>query len=174
MSDRWSKQQRFEQLYRDTYPKVAAYCRRRLPADESDDAVAEIYAVAWRKADQFLGADSPLAWLYGVGFRVISSRYRSKKRRRLLTARLAREPERGSIDAGTSVATDDEVARAFAALVALSPKDQELIRLAVFEELSYEEIAEATGTSFGSVRSALFRARKRLQEAQDAEEGDRG
>lgn len=173
MPDRGHREQRFEDLYRSTYPKVLAYCRRRLPADECDDATAEIYAVAWRKSDQFLGAESPLAWLYGVGFRIISGRYRATRRRRRLAALVGSETERGSIDAGATVVGADEVKRAFDALASLSPKDRELIRLAAFEELPYEEIAETTGTSLGSVRSALFRARKRLLEAHNAGEGDR-
>jgi RNA polymerase sigma factor (sigma-70 family) len=166
------EQHRFEALYRATYPDVFAYCRRRLPASDVSDTIADIYAVAWRKRDDFIGADSPLAWLYGVGFRVISSRYRSTKRRRRLSRRLATEPVASRPGVETIVAADAEVARAFDALAGLSAKDRELIRLAAFEELSYDQIATVMGLSRNAVRSSLFRARERLREAWESGKGD--
>lgn len=163
MSDRWSDDESFEDLYRSTYPNVVAYCRRRLSGDQADEAVADIYAIAWRKRSHFLTAEAPLAWLYGVGFRVVSSQYRANKRKRLLTERLKREPPHKNPGTEASVTTDDDLARALAALDQLSIRDQELIRLAAFEELTYREIAAVTGRSVASVRTALSRARERLR-----------
>lgn len=172
MSVRWSDRGRFEELYRSTYPNVVAYCRRRLPLDECDDAVTEIYTVAWEKQDQFLYAEAPLAWLYAVGFRIVSGRYRATKRRRLLGDRLGREPQRRPATPEASVITDEGVQRVFDALADLKPRDQELLRLWVFEELSYDEIATVTGSSRASVRSALYHIRQRLRQRRDSQERD--
>lgn len=167
MSDRWSDYESFEDLYRSTYPNVVAYCRRRLPSDQADEAAADIFSIAWRKRSTFLTAEAPLAWLYGVGFRVVSSQYRANKRRRLLAERLKREPAHKGPSTEVSVTTDDDLSRALAALDQLSIGDQELIRLAAFEELTYREIATVTGRSIPSVRTALSRARKRLRSVAD-------
>jgi RNA polymerase sigma-70 factor (ECF subfamily) len=51
------------------------------------------------------------------------------------------------------------------ALSTLSDKHREVITLRELEQMSYEEIAEATGAHLGTVMSRLHHARKKLQEA---------
>ena len=64
------------------------------------------------------------------------------------------------------LATDARsLASGTARLVAELPEgEREVLLLAVFEELSYEEIATALGIPIGTVRSRLNRARGRLRE----------
>jgi RNA polymerase sigma-70 factor (ECF subfamily) len=50
----------------------------------------------------------------------------------------------------------------------LPPFDRELIRLAAFDELSYEEMAIVLGCRTSHVRTRLHRARERLRRMQDA------
>ncbi|MEN8234188.1 MAG: sigma-70 family RNA polymerase sigma factor [Actinomycetota bacterium] len=167
VTGRWSDRRRFEAMYHSTYPHIAAYCRRRLPIDDVDDTVAEIYTIAWNKRDQFLAADSPLAWLHSVGYRVVSARYRSTKRDRSLREKLSHESRRQPDTPEARAVLDDEVERALALLYELAPRDQELIRLLAFEERSYDEIAAITGLPRSTVRSSLFRIRKRVRPFQD-------
>ncbi|HEY6761352.1 MAG TPA: sigma-70 region 4 domain-containing protein, partial [Baekduia sp.] len=47
---------------------------------------------------------------------------------------------------------------------ALRPEEREALLLHAWGELSYEEIAAATGARVGTVRSRLHRARARLRE----------
>jgi RNA polymerase sigma-70 factor (ECF subfamily) len=47
----------------------------------------------------------------------------------------------------------------------LSPDQRAVFVLRTFEELSYQEIAEALGLSMGTVMSRLSRARERLRQA---------
>jgi len=39
-----------EEAFRCNYADVVAFCRRRLPSAEVDDAVAEVFAILWRRA----------------------------------------------------------------------------------------------------------------------------
>lgn len=122
--------------------------------------------MAWQKLDQARAADSTIAWLYGVAYRVLSNQRRSSSRGERLRARLRDQPSPDiRTDPADVVAVDSEVASAFAALNQLSNRDRELVRLAAFEELGYSEIATVTGMRVGAVRSGLYRARKRLEEA---------
>lgn len=172
VTDRGGWEERFAEAYRSTYPALVAYCRRRLTSDRVDDAVADIYTVAWDKRDQFLGADTPLAWLYGVGFRVVSSEYRRARRHRLLGRRLSHHETPRFVQPPDAQAADaDEIERAFQAMATLRVEDQELIALAAFEDLSYRQIAEVTGRSESSARSALHRARQRLRDAHEQSGG---
>jgi RNA polymerase sigma-70 factor (ECF subfamily) len=49
------------------------------------------------------------------------------------------------------------------AILALPPPDRAVIELRHFQALSYQEIASVTGASVSSVKSRLFRVRRRLQ-----------
>jgi RNA polymerase sigma-70 factor (ECF subfamily) len=51
-----------------------------------------------------------------------------------------------------------------AALGALRPNEQEILRLAVWEELSQADIAIALGISVGAVRQRFYAAKKKLAE----------
>lgn len=157
--------QRFEEVYRATYPLVTSYCRRRLQEDDASEAVSRIFTVAWQKRSQLLQASEPLAWLYRVSFNTISSMYRSKKSLRRRVENLAREQRTHVPGADEMIGLEDDLSRALEAVATLSPGDQEVIRLAAFEELSYAEIGEVLGISAGAARSKLYRARKELRTA---------
>ncbi len=153
---------RFRQIYESYYGAVSAYARRRLPdGDLAQDAVSETFLVAWRRlADVPAGADT-LPWLYGVARRVIANQRRGNLRRVELSSRLAREWLPSSdVDAG--VLFDDERRTVLSALLRLRPGDQEILRLAVWEELSHREIGLVVGCSEAAVAVRMHRARNRL------------
>ncbi len=153
MSESWSDEQRFEELYRATYPDIVAYCRRRLTPDAVDDVVAAIFLVAWRRLDDVLEADSSLAWLYGVAYKTVGNHIRGRKRLRALSDKTLRQPPARIVSTEQAVELSDGLNRALAALDSLSPGDQEIIRLAAFENLSLDQIVQVTGGAPTSVRS---------------------
>jgi len=165
----------FERLYADTYRKVLAYARRRTrsPSD-ADDVVAATFLVAWRRIDEAVGAEHPLAWLYGVAYRVLANQRRSARRKARLSSRVAEATEGLEADIAPAVAESHEaLRRVFAAMETLPAADREVLRLAAFEELSHAEIAQVIGVRPGLVRSRLYRARRRLQDAYEQLGGKR-
>jgi hypothetical protein len=69
----------FEDLYRITYPRVLAYARSMASREDADDAVAEAYAIAWRKQRE-IPRGAELGWLIGVTRRVLANTRRSGRR----------------------------------------------------------------------------------------------
>mgnify|MGYP001826200869 FL=1 len=55
------------------------------------------------------------------------------------------------------------------AILALPPVDRAVIELRHYQALSYEEIASVLDTSLGSVKSRLFRARRKLRDVLQAQ-----
>lgn len=172
MADNRSDEQLFEELYRATYLEIVAYCRRRITPDAVDDVVAATYLVAWRKLDDVLDADSSLAWLYGAAYKTIGNHIRSRRRLIALRDRTRRQAAPRAISTELSFEISDELRLTLTCLESLSPEDQEIIRLAAFEGLSHEEIAQALGGTAASARSRLHRARKRLRVTFDIESGE--
>jgi RNA polymerase sigma-70 factor (ECF subfamily) len=153
---------RFGHIYESYYGAVSAYARRRLTdGDLAQDAVSETFLVAWRRLDDVPAGSDALPWLYGVARRVIANQRRGNLRRGELSSRLAREPTLNrEVDAG--VLFDDERRTVLSALDRLRPGEQEILRLAVWEELSHREIGLVVGCSEATVAVRLHRARGRL------------
>lgn len=42
----------FEALFRATYPRVLSYARAMADGHDADDAVGEVYAIAWRHQER--------------------------------------------------------------------------------------------------------------------------
>ena len=153
---------RFQAVYEAHYPAVVAYVRRRTSvAADAQDAVAETFTTAWRRVSEVPDGDAARAWLYGVARRVLANQRRGDRRRAGLSLRL-RGQGAGTVDVEETAFAADDRRTVLAALARLREADQELLRLAVWEELSHRDIAAVVGCSESSVAVRLHRARSRL------------
>jgi len=152
----------FESLFRRYHRQILAYCIRRLPPDDAEDAAAEVFAVAWRKLDQVPPGESALAWLYAVAHRVLSNQWRSGRRRRQLVERLGGLRQARPETPDTQAVRSDEHQMLVDALGRLRWSDQEILRLATWEKLPYSAIGELLGIREAAVGQRIFRARKLL------------
>ena len=142
----------FERLYREHCSAVRAYVRRRQTGDEVDEALAEVWLVAWRRR-RVMPAE-PLPWLYGTARRVLANQRRGRTRRLALAARLTPAvPEPPAL-------ADGELG---AALARLGPADREALLLTAWEGLDATAAAQVMGCSVPAFQSRLRRARQRLQ-----------
>lgn len=133
--------------------------------DAADDIAQEVFAIVWAKADTFKGHARFSTWLYRI---VVNEclQFRRKRRRRPATLSLdALDPDNPPVELQTP--PDHERAERTAAVrraVAELPDRQRIaLVLSHFEGRSYQEIAEAMGTSVGSVESLIFRAKESLR-----------
>jgi RNA polymerase sigma factor (sigma-70 family) len=141
---------------------VLAYAlRRTTDVQDGADVLAETFLVAWRRLDDVPRGDAARLWCYGVARRVLANQQRSERRRERLAERLRRELPA----ALESVSTPAETNAVRTALAQLGPEDQELLRLAGWEELTPGEIAVVLRISSVAARSRLHRARNRLRAA---------
>lgn len=156
----------FDELHAATFRQVVAYCRRRAATPEdADDAVAEVYVVAWRNLHKVRSADVPIAWLYGVARRVLANQRRARSRSLRLIERLSLERwQKRSVSPADLVASYEGSDAILLALAQLSPMDQELIRLSSLESLSNAEIAIVLDLRPDRVRDRHYSARKRLKQ----------
>ena len=150
----------FEELYRATYPRVLAYARSMSSREDADDAVAETYAIAWRRQRE-IPRSAELGWLLGVTRRVLANTRRSRRRAGTLHALLDLQPRNPGPDPAESV-EDGELR---AALLLLSPLDREAVVLTAWFELSSADAAEALGITPAAFRMRAARARRRLRAA---------
>ena len=152
----------YRRVYDACYPQVLAYLVRRVGSQDAADLAAEVFTVAWRRIDDVPSGDGALPWLYGVAYRVVSHHWRTRGRRRRLFRRLGSLAEASTPNPEIAVVRRREYELVLHAASKLRPKDQEVLRLAVWEELSHDQIAELLGASVPAVRQRFHRAKRAL------------
>jgi len=168
---------RFDALFEGHRFDVASYCSWRTASRfDAEDAVAEVFLVAWRRIESVPSGDAARAWLYATARRVIANQRRSRRRRDALEDRLMHERvldasptaaarSRSSATAATTTAEDATV---HAALTRLSDRDREVLLLVEWEGLRPAELATVLGCREVTARGRLHRARRRFRDAFEA------
>lgn len=157
-----SHDETFKRLYQTHRQAIWSYCLRRVPRAEVEDAVAEVFAVAWRRRDTAPSGDETLLWLYGVARNVVRNVTRSQIRRRRLDLKVVSLGVTNEGPADIPVVRNAEEQELLQHVANLDDDEQELLRLRLWEELPIADIARTVGRSPRSVESKLARIRKKL------------
>lgn len=149
----------FDVLFREHVAGVASYCRWRSgsPVD-AQDAVGEVFLIAWRRLEELPEGEAVRPWLYATARRVMANQARADARRSRLRDRLR-------ADQAPASDSDPPTERVRDALAALGPRDREVLLLAEWEGLTPAEIAVVLQSPAVSIRSRLHRARRRFRAA---------
>ena len=156
-------EERFRALYDLHHRAVLAYFLRRTDSDSAYEGTEDVYLVAWRKLEVIPDGDDALAWLYGVARRVLLNQRRSSARRVRLTHRLRGVQPPTPDEVEPQVIRHFEQQEVISAMAGLSTSDQEVIRLAYWEDLPHAQISDILGCSVGAVDVRLHRAVRRLE-----------
>lgn len=163
-----SDPERFAVLVRRHSPAVGRYVTRRIGQERAEDVVAETFLVAFRKRADYRdqGRDC-LPWLYGIATRLMHRERRNEVRQLRLLAASGADPVTAPFtDRVEDAVTARGVKQRLAAAMAELPVSQrDALLLLVWADLSYEQIATATGVPLGTVQSRISRARRRLRES---------
>jgi RNA polymerase sigma-70 factor (ECF subfamily) len=153
----------FRALFDEHHKPLRAYVARRVPnPTDVEDIVIEIFAVLWRRRHELpTGSSDKRMWLYGVARNTVANHRRGSARSDRLQRRVAALACRSPVPADADDLADASVA--LEALACLSENDQELIRLALWEELTHAQIAQVIQTSTPNVAVRLHRAKRRLR-----------
>lgn len=133
-------------------------------ATEAEDAVQDIFVELWKNADRYNPAlSSEPTYITMVTRRRLIDRRRKIVRR----PELVQLPETvaSAQSPGTrQVEMVDEAAKAVAALQELRPEQQQVLKLAVYQGLTHEEISQSTGLPLGTVKTHARRGLIKLRE----------
>ena len=156
-------EQRFRKLYRDHYPQVYAYFKRRTNLDAAEDGAVETFMVAWRRIGDVPGGEAALPWLYGVAHRILANQRRGLRRKVRLEQRLSGLGPDTEPTPEMLVVRGSEIQEVLDAFSRLRASDQEVLRLAEWEELPHRDIASALGCNPAAVDQRIHRALGRLE-----------
>lgn len=150
----------FSALYRAHHAKLLRYCQYRLrDRFEAEDVMQEAFARAWRTMPPSAYSDSFYPWLRVVAGNLCTDVLRKRSR-----SEPAADIETGMVDGGMDRVTEEEdrvLVRT--AMLRLNDRHREALMMREGEGLSYDQIAERTGVTSGTVESLLWRARQALK-----------
>ncbi|MDR7327990.1 RNA polymerase sigma factor [Catenuloplanes sp. NPDC020197] len=151
----------FRELFRDTYDDLLLFVERRTHPAVAEDVVADVFLVAWRRfADVPVPRDEARAWLFTVAYHTMRNSRRSDHRQQSLALRILREPDTVARTESDRVAARLDLVQAWRHL---SPDDQQVLTLTVFEDLTGSQAAKVLGITRATFSVRLMRARRRLR-----------
>ncbi|MFC7486137.1 RNA polymerase sigma factor [Knoellia sp. CPCC 206453] len=159
-----AREQRFRALYADHYDHVLRFVARRSSPASAEDVVAEAFLVAWRRLDDVpTRVGEALPWLYAVARNCLLNSARATGRQGALAVRIA---DAGPSDAHHTHLDTDHIARRVDLATAwqrLTDAEQEVLALAIWEDLPSPAAARVLGTTAAAYRLRLSRARRTLR-----------
>lgn len=140
---------------------VYSYCRRTLGPERAADATQEVFLAAWRSRERFRPEAGTLAgWLLGIARYKVIDLYRVESRNPVAGDETNR-PESGA-DHEALETTAQRMLMA-EALGTLPERQQKMVRLAFFHDMTHTQIADELGIPLGTVKSDIRRGLERLR-----------
>lgn len=149
----------------------ARLMRRCNDADVVVDVVQDTFVTVWKDARRYRGAGEVAGWLWGIAFRRMVSRLRSRKA-------VVTLPEWDTAGIGRAPAAEDEVLLGVeygdlaGALARLSPEFRSVVQAVVLDGLTAKEAGKLLGVRENTVKTRLHRAKGQLRGSlAEAQEG---
>lgn len=152
----------FESLYRQTSGRVYAVCLRMCADGErATELVQDVFVRVWEKLPGFRGDAQFTTWLHRLTVNLVLQDRRTRgrrERREFVSDDLERF---GRVARRAMPGTRVDLERAIAAL---PDKARRVLVLRDVQGYKYNEIADITGVSVGTVKAQIHRARRLVQE----------
>jgi RNA polymerase sigma-70 factor (ECF subfamily) len=160
-----------DELARMYYEEIYRYVYRQMGGkDEAMDVTQEIFITAFRFIDSYDSAKSGFrTWLY----RVATNKIIDEKRRSLAaaglranTADIADAADIPAIEGDIAMRMDDDelLARIESYVSAMGEQPQQIYRMRIYADLSFEEIASQTHLPVATVKTKFYRLMKAIRE----------
>ena len=153
------------ELYEMYYGKILRFCLCRLfNRETAEDVTCEVFLSVARRIRSFDGLTEQKFrnWLYGIAANLTKGHLRKTLRRNELLTAAANQKVLGAADCDKDEPEMDW-ATLYRAIMQLKPRQQEVITLRFFEDLSHQQIAEILSIRALTVRVTLSRALGKLR-----------
>ena len=162
----------FEQLVERHQRLVIGTVGRMLGSgSDAEDIAQQVFVRVWKNAKRYEPRAKFTTWLLKITRNLVFNELRRRSRHPQVPLQSESDEEERPLKDEQAIAPDAsllerELQQAVDAAIANLPETQRMaVVLRRYEELSYEEIAEALDQSVSAVKSLLFRARTELRES---------
>jgi RNA polymerase sigma-70 factor (ECF subfamily) len=167
----------FAELFEGVRPMVFSVALRLAGPDGAEDVVMETFLKAWQALPRFRAGSSLRTWLFRIARNCGIDAVRSRQRydRRIVRASDAENEKVETVrdeqqrSAAEEAERNDLAEKVTRTMAGLSEEHRVTLLLRFADDLSYAEIAAATGVSIGTVMSRLFNAKRKLRSLLEAD-----
>ena len=136
--------------------------------EDAEELTMETFFRIYRNAGTFRGESKVSSWVFGIARRVCLEHLKEKNKS-IKTLELY---EGDAVSEGSPINEDVELVRK--AIEKLAPYEREVLFLAYYEELPYEDIAKVLDIPLGTVKSRVFNAKAKLKRIIEEMSHERG
>lgn len=155
----------FAELYRRHLCPIYKFMRSRSSDDATaEDLTAQVFFRALSSAGTFRGDGGYRSWLFQIAYNTLAT-WSSRKDRLAVGMEGLPDPIDHSICLTSHAIALESKSTVWRTVASLSPAQSEVVRMRYLEDLTTEEISQATQRSHGAVRVLLHRARTKLRHA---------
>lgn len=130
--------------------------------DDADDAAQTTFIRVWENLANFRGDSALFSWIYRIATNEALTLLRKKKPNVDLETAAAEMAVQ--MDTGGNI-NGDEIQRMLQKAILLLPEKQRLVfHMKYFDELTYEQISDITGTSVGALKASYFHAVHKIED----------
>lgn len=151
----------FGPLYDMSYDKVYRFIYHRTQDHEwSEDIVAETYMKAMKRISGFRGTSEWefFSWIYRIAYTTLVDSTRAIHAHDSLD-----DVETGyTVDEGQKIDTSSKLAEVMNFLGTLSEKEQTILTMRIWDDLSYAQISEITGESVANAKKIVSRTMAKI------------
>ena len=152
-------------LLMEQYQERLYWVVRRMVNDhnDTDDVLQNVFIKVWKYLLKFKGNSGLYTWLYRIA---INESYSFLKKKSKIVS-ISIENDENSIEqqlAADPYFSGDEIQlKLQAAITTLPDKQKAVFNMRYYDELTYEAIAEITGTSIGALKASYHHAVKKIE-----------
>lgn len=154
----------YEEFYEENFDRVTQYVYQKLNNwQDAEDLAGEVFLYCYSHWDQYdPDKSSPTTWLYMIVNSRLKNRYRDAKHHVALEDVVGVVADE-DIDMDACIYLEQLRTMLDTALAYLPERQQKIVRMRYFEDLSGNEIADILGMTPGNVRVQLSRALDTLE-----------
>ena len=165
----------FDELYARYFDRVARFTARRVRnRADAEELVQETFAAVFRSIHAFRGDSALLTWIFGIARNTINNFVRRAAQDAERLDRADAELLRGAPSLAACTPEDQLALRRYVRAIqeqldTVAPWQVQVYRLRHEENLPIQEIARRTKRSADAIRSSLYRVKRLLVQAVDAQ-----
>ena len=155
----------FNQLVRKYQQRVYWHVRQMVvDHQDADDLTQDTFVKVWKHLANFRRDASLYTWIYRIATNECLNFLSAKRRRFFLPLSDVTAELTAKVAADPGLAGDEVEQKLQQAILRLPDKQRLVFNLKYYDEMTYEQMAEVTGTSVGALKASYHHAVKKIEQ----------
>lgn len=133
--------------------------------EDCDDVLQNVFLKAWKYLDSFKNQSAVSTWLYRIAINESTNWLNRHRNNQVQT--LTNNENENKLSAETYVDFQAGLSKFEQAVQELPAKQKAVFIMRFYDELSYEQIEQITGTTVGALKASYFAAKKKIEDFLD-------